>query len=65
MAGQQKQAFAWQEGYSVFTVSWTHIPVLRRYIANQEAHHKQTPFVDELKQLLEKNGVTFDPKYLT
>jgi len=46
-------------------VSWTHIPVLRRYIANQEAHHKQTPFVDELKQLLEKNGVTFDPKYLT
>jgi REP element-mobilizing transposase RayT len=56
--------FSWQEGYSIFSVSWTHAPVVRRYIANQEAHHRKIPFVDELKRLLEKNGVKYDPKYL-
>ena len=49
---------------SVLTLSWTHVPVLRRYIANQEGHHRKTSFVDELKRLLDKNGVRYDPKYL-
>jgi putative transposase len=56
--------FRWQEGYSIFSASWTHLPVLRRYIANQEAHHRKTPFADELRRLLERNGVGYDPKYL-
>jgi hypothetical protein len=37
---------------------------LRQYIAKQEAHHRKTSFVDELKRLLEKNGVKYDPQYL-
>jgi hypothetical protein len=45
-------------------VSWTHGQALRRYIAGQEAHHQRTSFVDELRRLLEKNGVSYDPKYL-
>ena len=56
--------FAWQEGYAIFTVSWTHVPAVRHYIANQEAHHQKASFSDELKRLLEKNGVSYDPKYL-
>jgi putative transposase len=56
--------FAWQEGYAIFSVSWTHLPVLRRYIANQEAHHQRVGFVDELKRLFEKNGVKYEPRYL-
>ena len=56
--------FEWQEGYSVFSVSWTHLPVVRRYIANQEAHHHQISFVEELKRLLQRNGVSYEPKYL-
>jgi putative transposase len=56
--------FCWQEGYAIFTVSWTHVPVLRRYIANQQEHHRKIPFLDELKRLLEKNGVSYDPQYL-
>jgi hypothetical protein len=59
-----EREFSWQEGYSIFTVSWTHAPALRRYIAGQETHHKKTTFADELKRLLEKNGVNYDPKYL-
>ena len=59
-----ERGFSWQEGYTIFTVSWTHGQALRRYIAGQEAHHQRNSFVDELKRLLEKNGVSYDPKYL-
>ena len=63
-AEKHEPLFSWQDGYAIFSVSWTHVPVVRRYIANQEEHHRKTPFVDELKRLLEKNGVNYDPKYL-
>ena len=63
-AEKYERMFSWQEGYSIFSVSWTHCEVLLRYIANQEAHHRKATFADELKRLLEKNGVKYDPKYL-
>ncbi len=63
-AEDHERLFSWQEGYSIFTVSWTHGPVVCRYIAGQEEHHRKTSFVDELKRVLEKNGVQYDPKYL-
>jgi REP element-mobilizing transposase RayT len=56
--------FAWQEGYSAFSVSATHTAAVKKYIAGQEAHHRKLDFAAELKNLLVKNGVTFDPKYL-
>jgi putative transposase len=59
-----ERGFSWQEGYTIFTVSWTHGQALRRYIAGQEAHHQRNSFMDELKRFLEKNGVSYDPKYL-
>jgi putative transposase len=59
-----ESGFHWQEGYSIFTLSWTHGKAVRRYIARQEEHHKKVSFMDELKQLLDKNGVKYDPKYL-
>jgi putative transposase len=64
-AANYDRLFAWQEGYAIFTVSQTHCPLVRRYIACQEEHHRRLPFLDELKQLLRKNGVAYDPKYLT
>ena len=63
-SGFIRSRFSWQEGYAIFTVSWTHVLALRRYIANQEAHHKRASFIEELIRLLEKNGVEYDPKYL-
>ncbi|HEY5912573.1 MAG TPA: IS200/IS605 family transposase [Verrucomicrobiae bacterium] len=56
--------FAWQEGYAVFTVSSTHLGAVRRYIAAQEAHHAKRSFLDELRHLLDRNGVAYDPQYL-
>lgn len=57
--------FSWQEGYGIFSVSWTHVEAVRNYIANQEEHHRKAGFSEEFKQLLERNGVVYDPKYLT
>ena len=56
--------FAWQEGYAAFTVSPSATDSVRDYIANQEVHHRKYSFVDELKELLERAGITYEEKYL-
>ena len=56
--------FAWQEGYAIFSVSTTHCAAVRRYIANQEAHHSAIPFTGELVRLLNRNQIEYDPRYL-
>lgn len=63
-AEQSGERFAWQEGYAAFTISWTHRDALKKYISSQEEHHKKCDFVQELKRLLKRNGVEYDPKYL-
>ena len=64
VSDQHDQRFAWQEGYAVFSVSNTHRPQVAKYITDQEEHHRQIPFKEELIRLLEKNGVKWDPRYL-
>ena len=56
--------FAWQEGYAAFSVSASLVPAVRRYIQNQEAHHRKMSFDDEFRVLLRKHGVDFDPKFV-
>jgi putative transposase len=56
--------FAWQEGYAAFTVSESQMPRLLSYIRNQEKHHRQLDLRSELVQLLRRNGVAFDERYL-
>lgn len=56
--------FAWQDGYSAFSVSPTARPGVQRYIQNQEEHHRHKTHKEELIELLERAGVEFDPKYL-
>jgi len=58
------QLFSWQNGYGAFSVSASQIPAVRRYIQNQEKHHRQTSFQDELRAFLTKSNVSFDEKYL-
>jgi REP element-mobilizing transposase RayT len=59
-----EHGFAWQEGYSAFTVSATAIGPVQQYIANQEQHHRMKSFHEELIGLLKRAGIPFDPKYL-
>jgi len=37
---------------------------VRQYIAAQEEHHRKRPFDQELRELLEKHQVQYDPRYL-
>ncbi|MFN0134649.1 MAG: IS200/IS605 family transposase [Phycisphaerae bacterium] len=57
-------AFAWQEGYSVFTVSKSQEGAVRTYIARQREHHKKEDFKSELLRTLRAHEVEFDEKYL-
>jgi REP element-mobilizing transposase RayT len=63
-AEQHEKDFSWQDGYAAFSVSWTHLEVVRKYIATQEEHHRKIDFVAELRTLLERNGVKYEEKYL-
>ena len=56
--------FSWQGGYGAFTVSKSQIDIIQKYIANQEEHHKKISFEEEYIELLKKNNIDFDPKYL-
>src|SRR5262249_13692175 len=57
-------AFAWQNGYGAFIVSHSQVAVVRRYIQNQEEHHKTKPFAEEFIQFLIANEIEFDERYL-
>lgn len=40
-------ALVWQDGFGVFSYSPSHIPSLRKYILNQEAHHQISSFRED------------------
>ena len=56
--------FAWQEGYSVFSVSKSQEEAVKKYIAVQAAHHKKEDFRSELLRMLRAHGVEFDERYV-
>ena len=63
-ASEEGRKFAWQQGYGAFSVSASVIPVVLRYIQNQEEHHKKMDFKAELVAFLKKHRIEFDPRYL-
>ena len=58
------RAFAWQNGYGVFSVSQSIIDKTLDYISNQEMHHKRFSFQDEYRQFLLSYGVECDEAYV-
>ncbi|MFQ5412237.1 MAG: hypothetical protein ACE5EC_08055 [Phycisphaerae bacterium] len=57
-------AFAWQEGYGVFSVSKSAEPDVKSYFEHQAEHHKKRDFQEELLALLRVHGVEFDDRYV-
>src|SRR5689334_389666 len=45
--GKARLKFAWQGGYSAFSVSPSNVNRVIRYIARQEQHHRRVTFRDE------------------
>jgi REP element-mobilizing transposase RayT len=63
-ANEEGHKFAWQQGYGAFSVSSSIVPMVIRYIQNQEAHHRRMSFDAEFLALLKKHGMEFDPKFV-
>ena len=56
--------FAWQSGYGVFSVSYSNLDLVERYIKNQELHHAKRNFQDEFRLLCKKHGIEIDERYV-
>jgi REP element-mobilizing transposase RayT len=61
---EHETKFAWQQGYGAFSVSASNLGTVKRYIANQERHHRKKTYEQEFEGLLRKHGIPFDPKYV-
>ncbi|MBC9915052.1 IS200/IS605 family transposase [Chitinophaga varians] len=55
--------FRWQEGYGAFSYSLSHVPVVTRYIRNQEKHHQRQSFQDEYKTILDNYKMPLDASH--
>jgi putative transposase len=55
--------FAWQGGYGAFGVSESNIPQVKKYISNQESHHRRMTFQDEFRLLCERHKIELDERH--
>ena len=60
----QRTRFAWQTGYTAFSVSQSQVDAVLEYIRDQEQHHQKRTFQEELVALLKKHRVAYDPRFV-
>ncbi len=58
------QDFGWQNGYGIFSIGFSQIEDVRRYIAEQEQHHSKLTFQDEFRLLLKRYEIAYDERYV-
>lgn len=56
--------FAWQDGYSAFSLGHSQIPAVEKYIAGQKEHHRKRLFEDEMRGFYRKYNIDFDERYV-
>ncbi|MCL2289822.1 MAG: IS200/IS605 family transposase [Bacteroidetes bacterium] len=56
--------FAWQGGYSGYSVSQSKVGIVSNYIEHQKEHHRKITFQEEYLQFLKKYRIDYDEKYL-
>jgi REP element-mobilizing transposase RayT len=56
--------FGWQKGYGAFTVSPSQLENARKYVLNQEEHHRKRTVKEEYLELLRLAGIEYDEKFL-
>ena len=59
-----RRPFHWQEGYGIFSHSYSNRDRVIKYILNQEQHHQKISFRNEYLEMLRKMDVKYDEKYL-
>jgi REP element-mobilizing transposase RayT len=58
------RGFSWQEGYGAFSVSPSQVSVVKKYIENQEEHHRKRSFEEEFVALLKSCGMEYDERFV-
>ena len=61
---QNRSHFAWQTGYTAFSVSQSNLESVKRYIASQETHHRRITFQEEVLAFLKKHEIPYDPRFV-
>lgn len=61
---KSKFKFDWQNGYGAFTHSKSQVDTVVNYILNQENHHSKKTFKEEYLEILKKNDIKFNEKYV-
>ena len=51
-----KTKFHWQDEYFAVSVSESQVKAVRKYISNQEEHHKKKSFKEEYDEFIQKYG---------
>jgi len=54
---------SWAVGYCALTYAYKDKDMIVNYIKNQKAHHKKEPTLDEVRRLLEEEGIDIDERY--
>ena len=62
--GLRYSKFHWQDGYGAFSVGYTQINAVKRYIARQKVHHAKVSFEDEFRYFLKKYDVEYDERFV-
>lgn len=56
--------FSWQDGYGSYTVSYSQIENVRKYIQNQAEHHKKISYESEYLRFLDTCKVEYNQKFV-
>lgn len=62
--GERYSSFYWQSGYGAFSVNSTETEIVKKYILDQEEHHKKRTFQEEYLAFLKKYRVEYDDRYV-
>ncbi len=60
----ERRRFAWQTGYTAFSVSQSHVEQVRKYIERQEEHHRKVSFQEEVLAFLKRHRIAYDARFL-
>jgi hypothetical protein len=58
------RGFFRQRGYSAFSVSPSQLKAVLKYIEGQREHHRTRTFEEEYRELLRRDGIDFDERYV-
>lgn len=61
--GTAYKDFHWQNGYGAFSVSESKVADVRRYIEEQDKHHRKMTFQDEFRELCRRHNIALDERY--